>query len=85
VDSFIYFGSTITWDGKGTADIKPRIAQAKRPFTMKKQLLCSKKMELQTRKQYIKTVLWSIGLYGSEAWTIGKVDQKRLEAFKIWC
>jgi hypothetical protein len=22
---------------------------------------------------------------GSEAWSIGEVDQKRLEAFEIWC
>jgi hypothetical protein len=26
-----------------------------------------------------------VALYGSEAWTIGKVDQKRLEAFETWC
>jgi hypothetical protein len=23
--------------------------------------------------------------YGSEAWTIGKMDQKRKEAFETWC
>jgi hypothetical protein len=33
----------------------------------------------------VKTFLWSVALYGSEAWTIGKVDQKRLEAFERWC
>jgi hypothetical protein len=42
-------------------------------------------MELQTRKQYVKKFVWSVALYGSEAWTIGKVDQKRLEAFETWC
>jgi hypothetical protein len=26
-----------------------------------------------------------VALYGSEAWTIGKVDQKRLEAFETGC
>jgi hypothetical protein len=41
-------------------------------------------MELQTRKQYAKTFFWSVAIYGSEAWTIGKVDQKRLEVFEIW-
>jgi hypothetical protein len=85
VDSFSYHGSTITWDGRSTADLKRRVDQAKRAFTMKRQLLCSKKIELQTRKQYVKTFLWSGALYGSEAWTIGKVDQKRLEAFETWC
>jgi hypothetical protein len=66
-------------------DIKRRIGQAKRAFKMKRQLLCSKKIELQTRKQCVKTFVWSEALYGSEAWTIGKIDQKRLEVFKTWC
>jgi hypothetical protein len=33
----------------------------------------------------VKTFLWSVALYGSEAWAIGKIDQKRLEAFETWC
>ena len=85
VDSFTYLGSTITWDGRSTTDIKRRIAQAKKAFMMKRQLLCSKKIGQQTRKQYVKSFVWSVALYGSEAWTIGKVDQKRLEAFETWC
>jgi hypothetical protein len=85
MDSLSYLGNTVTWDGKSTADIKRRIAQAKRAFTMKRQLLCSKKIELQTRKQYVKTFVWSVALYGSKAWTIRKIDQKRLEALETWC
>jgi hypothetical protein len=27
----------------------------------------------------------TLSLYGSEAWTVGKVDQKGLEAFETWC
>jgi hypothetical protein len=26
-----------------------------------------------------------VALYGSEGWTIGNIDQKRLEAFETWC
>jgi hypothetical protein len=51
VDSFSYLGSTITREGRSTVDIKRRIAQAKRArFTMKRQLLCFEKIELQMRK-----------------------------------
>jgi hypothetical protein len=82
VDSFSYLGSTITWDGRSTANIKRRITQDKRAFTVKRQLLCSKKIELQTRKQYAKTFVWSAALYGSEAWTMGKVDQKRVRGVR---
>jgi hypothetical protein len=44
---------------------------------MKRKLLCSNKIGLQTRKQHVKTFQWSMALYGSEAWAIGKIDQKR--------
>jgi hypothetical protein len=64
----------ITWGGRSTDDIKRRIPQAKTAFTMKRQLLCSKKIELQTRKQYVKTFLWSVALYISEERTIEKVN-----------
>ena len=29
--------------------------------------------------------IWSIALYGGETWTLGAVDQKRLESFEMWC
>jgi hypothetical protein len=42
-------------------------------------------MGLDTRKLSVKTFVWSVSLYGLEAWTIGKVDQKRIRAFEICC
>jgi hypothetical protein len=83
--SFTYVEIAVTWDVKSTADIKQRIAQAKRAFAIKSQLLFSKKIGLQTRKQCVKTFSWSGALDVSESWTIGKVDQKRLEAFETLC
>jgi hypothetical protein len=65
--------------------IKRRLGQAKRAFMMKKQLPFSKKIDLQTRIQYAKTFSWSVTLDGSEAWTIGKLDQKRLRVFETLC
>ena len=29
--------------------------------------------------------VWSVALYGSETWTIGVSEKKRLEAFEMWC
>ena len=37
-----------------------------------------------TKKQMIKSLVWSVALYASEAW-IMKVDTQRLEAFEMWC
>jgi hypothetical protein len=51
----------------------------------KRPLLCSKSITLEIRKQYVKTFVWPAALYGSEAKTIGKTHQKRIEAFEAWC
>src|SRR6218665_1281604 len=32
----------------------------------------------------IKTLIWSVVLYGAETWTMRKEDIKRLEAFEMW-
>ena len=38
-----------------------------------------------TKKQMIKSLVWSVALYAAEAWTMRKVDTQRLEAFEMWC
>ena len=32
----------------------------------------------------VKTLVWSVMLYGSETWTMRKEDIKRIEAFEMW-
>ena len=41
-------------------------------------------MKLSLKKQLIKTLIWSVVLYGSETWTMQKDDIRILEAFEIW-
>uniref|UniRef100_A0A8D8RFD8 Craniofacial development protein 2 n=1 Tax=Cacopsylla melanoneura TaxID=428564 RepID=A0A8D8RFD8_9HEMI len=83
--SFKYLGSCITEDGKSTNDIVQRIAQAKAAFHKKKTLFCSNNMNIELRKQLIKSLVWSVALYGSETWTVNERDKKRIEAFEMWC
>ncbi|KAI5752456.1 hypothetical protein M8J77_017138 [Diaphorina citri] len=85
IDTFKYLGSNITQDAKSTSDIKQRIALAKIAFNKKKILLCSNNIDINIRKQLIKTLVWSVALYGSEAWTVSERDRKRIEAFEMWC
>ncbi|KAL1447695.1 hypothetical protein WDU94_012218 [Cyamophila willieti] len=85
IETFKYLGSNITEDAKSTCDIKQRIAMAKIAFNKKKTLLCSNNISINIRKQLIKTLVWSVALYGSEAWTISERDKKRVEAFEMWC
>jgi hypothetical protein len=63
--------------------MKSRIATAKAAFNKKKTLFASK-LDLNLRKKLVKCYIWSIALYGSETWTLRKVDQKYLESFEMW-
>ena len=41
-------------------------------------------MRLNLKKRLIKTLIWSVLLYGAEAWSLRKNDVKKLEAFEMW-
>jgi len=84
VESFKYFGSILTNDGRCTCEIKCRIAMAKAAFNKKRNLFIST-LDLELRKKLVKCYVWSIALYGAETWTLRAVDQKHLECFKMWC
>ena len=74
----------ITNDARCTHKIKSRIVVAKAAFN-KKNTLFTSKLDLNLTKKLVKFYSWSIALYGAEAWTLRKVDQKYLESFKMWC
>jgi hypothetical protein len=84
VEYFNYVGNMKTNDARCTREIKSRIAMAKAAFDKKKNIFTSK-LDLNLRKELVKCYSWSIALYGSEKWTLRKVDQKYLESFEMWC
>jgi hypothetical protein len=84
VEYFDYLGSMITDVARCTREIKYRIAMAKAAFNKKKTFFTSK-LDLNLRKKLVKSYIWSIALCGAETWTLGKVDQKYLESFEMWC
>jgi len=72
VSKFKYADSTITEDGKNREDIMQRIREAKVMFNNKKQLLCPNNLSLEMKNTLIESCIWSVALYGSETWTLGK-------------
>ncbi len=83
VTKFKYLGSIITSDGRCSEEIRTRIAMAKNAFTKRKELL-TKGLDIQTKKNIVKTIIWSIALYGSETWTLREKEIHNLEAFEMW-
>ena len=83
VKKFKYLGSLITEDGRCEAEVKARIGMVKDAFSKLKELL-TRKMNKTTKKKMIKTLVWSIVLYGAETWTLRKEEVNRLNAFEMW-
>ena len=55
----------------------------KEAFTKRGELLRGK-LNRNLKKRMIKTLVWSVVLYGSETWTMRKEDIKKIEAFEMW-
>lgn len=84
VQTYSYLGTLIEKEWKSIGEIKRRIGMAKEVFNKKKRLLCNTGMELNLRKRLAKCYVWSVLAYGSEAWTMGKKERDRVEAFEMW-
>ncbi|KAG1672188.1 Nuclear receptor subfamily 2 group E member 1 [Nymphon striatum] len=83
VRQFKYLGSILDDEGKCTKDVKARIAMAKQAFMKRKELLI-KNISLYLKKRLVKSLIWSVALYGSETWTIRVDERSKLEAFEMW-
>lgn len=74
VKDFIYLSSTISSDGKRKKEIIKRICQAKLHL-IRKEDFTSKNIDLNIRKNLLKTYVWSIMLYGCEIWR--RIEEKK--------
>jgi len=51
-------------------------------FIDKKQLLCSNNLSLEMKKKFLKSYIWSVALYGLETGTLGKNEERIVNAFE---
>ena len=65
VGQFCYLGSMITTDAKCHVEIKRRIAMGKDAFYKRKELMRGK-LNKNLKKRIIKSMIWSVVLYGSD-------------------
>ena len=42
-------------------------------------------MNIELRKKLVRSYLWIIFLFGSEIWTLIKLERKHLDNFEMWC
>ena len=85
VERFKFLGSIVTNDSNSSTEINVRLAIARQVMRQLTKIWKSAEISLKLKKQLVKSLVWSIALYGSESWAVKKCDEKRITAFELWC
>lgn len=80
-----YLGYKINSDWDHSLEIRSRIGQARTAFFRYKRILCGHDVSLNLKIRILRCYVFSVLLYGAEAWTLTDAMLKKLEAFELWC
>uniref|UniRef100_A0A8D8Q4X5 Craniofacial development protein 2 n=1 Tax=Cacopsylla melanoneura TaxID=428564 RepID=A0A8D8Q4X5_9HEMI len=79
-----YLGTNINENWEAAQEIRIRIAKAKAAFNKMGNLFRSHDISLQTKERLLKCYIFSVLLYGVEAWTLNEETIGKIEAFEMW-
>ena len=82
---FIFLGSKITEDGDYSREIKRCLLLGRKVMTNLDSLLKSKDIILSTKVHLVKAMVFQVVMDGGESWTIKKAEDRRIDAFELWC
>lgn len=79
-----YLGSVINEQWDNEQETKCRIGKARAVFNKIRAIFKSHNISLKTKETHLRCHVFSILLYGVEAWTLTEATTKKLEAFEMW-
>ena len=85
VADFILGGSKITADGDFSHEIKRRLLLGRKVMTNLDSIFKSRDITLPTKVRLVKAMVFPVVMYGCESWTVKKAEQRRIDAFELWC
>ena len=85
VRDFILGGSKITADGDCSHEIKRCLLLGRKVMTNLDSILKSRDITWSTKVRLVKAVVFPVVMYGCESWTVKKAEQRRIDAFELWC
>ena len=85
VTDFIFLGSKITAHGDCSHEIKRRLLLGRKVITNLNSILKSRDITLPTKVRLVKAMVFPAVMYGCESWTIKKAEDRRIDAFELWC
>ena len=85
VADFIFAGSKIPADGDCSHEIKRRLLLGRKVMTNLDSIFKSRDITLPTKICLVKAMVFPVVMYGCESWTIKKAENRRIDAFELWC
>ena len=85
VSDFILGGSKITADGDSSHEIKRRLLLGRKVMTNLDSIFKRRDITLPTKVCLVKAMVFPVGMYGCESWTVKKAEHQRIDAFELWC
>ena len=85
VADFIFLGSKITADGDCSHKIKRPLLLGRNVMTNLESILKSRDIPLSTKVHLVKAMVFPVVMYGCESWTVKKAENRRIDAFELWC
>ena len=83
VKEFKYLGSVKSHDGTCSKDIKIRIGMANNSMIQLNSIWKDHSITAELKLKLFKCLVWPVMLYGCEAWTMKKEDERRVEAAEL--
>ena len=85
VSDFIFGVPKITADGDCSHEIKRRLLLGRKVMTNLDSILKRRDITLPTKVHLVKAMVFPVVMYGCESWTTEKAENRRSDAFELWC
>ena len=85
VTDFIFLDSKITADGDCSHDIKRHLLLGRKIMTNLDSILKSRDITFPTKVHLVKAMVFPVVMCGCESWATKKGEQRRIDAFELWC
>ena len=78
-----FLGSKITADGDHTHEIKRHLLLGRKVVTNLDSILKIRDITLPTKVHLVKTLFFTVVMYGCDSWTLKKAECGRIDAFEM--
>ena len=85
VTDFLFLGSKITADRDCSHEIKRHLLLGRKVMTNLDSILKSRDVTLPTKVRLVKAMVFPVVMYGCQSWTVKRAEQRRIDAFELWC